>query len=155
MNQKVKSTLIISGVGLVLITVGLFVYKTFILPNRNNNTGGGGGGNTGGDGTPAPPAPQPTISRGAAMGIADTLHSEMDGCNTYFAEAFKSACSSLQNNLDWQLVVEAFGSRYTDGCAPFTGHTGDLSSTMKWELDTDEIAECRSYLSSKGISSSI
>ena len=152
MDKKIKSTLIFAGVGIVALSVGLFLYKTFKKPGVPT---GQDGGNGGGGGTQAPPTPQPTITRDAAMGIANYLHSEMDGCNTYFAEAFKAACGSLQNSLDWNLVVEAYGSRYTDGCAPFTGHTGDLISTMKWELDSDEVGECRSYLSSKGISSAL
>jgi len=148
MNKKVKSTLIISGIAVGVIVVGLFVYKTFIKPRTGNNNGGGGDGNT-------PPVPQATITRETAMSIANTLHSEMDGCNTYFFDAFKSACGTLQNQLDWQLVVDAFGSRYTDGCAPFTGHTGNLISTMKWELDSDEVSQCRAYLNSKGINSAL
>lgn len=148
MDKKVKSTLIIGGIAVGVIVVGLFVYKTFIKPKTGNNNNGGGGGDT-------PPAPQATITREAAMSIANTLQSEMDGCNTYFVDAFKNACKGLQNSLDWQLVVDAFGSRYTDGCAPFTGHTGNLISTMKWELDTDEVGQCRAYLNSKGINSAL
>ena len=151
-GKKVKSTLIIGGVTLLAISVGLFVWKMFKKPGVP--AGQEGGGNTGGGNTP-PPTPQPTITRSAAMGIANTLHSEMDGCNTYFVEDFKQACGGLQNSLDWQLVVDAFGSRYTDGCLPFTGHTGDIISTMKWEVDSDELAQCRAYLNSKGINSSL
>jgi len=148
MNKKVKSTLVISGIAVGVIVVGLFVYKTFIKPRTGNKNGGGGDGNT-------PPVPQATITREAAMSIANTLQSEMDGCNTYFVDAFKNACKGLQNSLDWQLVVDAFGSRTTDGCAPFNYYTGNLITTMKWELDTDELSQCRAYLNSKGINSAL
>ena len=151
MDNKLKSTLIFSGVGLIAIAVGLFAYKMFKKEGKPDGQGGGNGSG----GNNQPPTPQPTITRQTAMGIANNLHSEMDGCNTYFEEAFKTACGVLQNTLDWNLVVEAYGSRYTDGCAPFTGHTGDLISTMKWELDSDEVGQCRSYLNSKGISSAL
>jgi hypothetical protein len=150
MDKKVKSTLIFTAVGVVLISAGLFLYKMFKKEGVPNQNGGGGGG-----GTPPAPVPQPTITRAAAMGIANTLHSEMDGCNTDFVADFKNTCGGLQNSLDWNLVVEAYGSRYTDGCAPFTGHTGDLISTMKWELDSDEVGQCRSFLNSKGINSAL
>lgn len=151
MDNKLKSTLIFSGVGLIAIAVGLFAYKMFKKEGKPNGQDGGNGSG----GNNPPPPPQPTITRQAAAGIASTLHSEMDGCNTYFVDDFKQACGSLQNSLDWNLVVEAFGSRYTDGCLPFTGHTGDLVSTMKWDLDTDEVNQCKAFLSGKGISSAL
>lgn len=155
--MKNKSLLIKASVALI---VGYVVYSLFIKRGKDGAEETGGGSD---DDTfvkppngvipapPPPPKPKPTLSPEAINNIVKNLVKAMDGYGTD-EEAIFAQFRRLKNNLDYQALKKAFGTRKISSGYYFNETTGNLSTLLRSELSSSDIAKINNILKSKGIS---
>lgn len=151
MNNSTKIALGITGGILLLAFVGVPIVRRFY--NRQTQSGGGlfGGGND---------APQSTINSAQAKGIADALYNEWQGVlgvNYGGLEDTITILNPIQNQQDWNLIVNAYGVRdLSIGSFLGTYHwVGDIVSSMKEEFSDSELQQLRNFFASKNINVAI
>jgi hypothetical protein len=87
---------------------------------------------------------------------ANQLAEAFNGCGTS-DQAWRGIFTSIKNDLDLALLIEAYGVREFDECNwefNFGDFKGTLSEALVHELDGDELIEVNDLLKSKGIKSS-
>lgn len=96
----------------------------------------------------------PTINEAEAQSKVSALISAATGCDplgqgaTQIIEIIKS----LKNKADFYLLSSTFGTKTWDECGYLSGDvTGSLTSLLIEELDSGQISEVRTHLSSIGI----
>lgn len=145
MEKKTQRGIITAAIVLVAVAVGM----KFILPKKSKGgdiSGGdnsvGGGGNTGGG--------ERNLDY---RNLANQLFDAFDGYgtdNTKVDDIFKL----LKSNADYNALKSAYGIREISS-GRFnvfqSNFEGDLTATIKEELDSDELSELNKILASNGI----
>ncbi len=152
MNDKDKKLFKVSAI-IIGSVLGIFLLKTILQIRAKDKVGGGNNGSGSGG---QQPAIQPTITRQQALGIADSVFSQIDDVNyiTGVDETIE-LMGAIQNIEDWKLVQSAYGIREKINFGFMNNFTGDLIGALRDEYDGDDLGKIRNFFSSKGITSGI
>jgi hypothetical protein len=97
------------------------------------------------------PATRQTISKAQSLSLANKIFAAIDGVGTD-EDAIMDAFRVLKNNADFAALNAAFGKRKVSSGVPFVSDvTGNLSTVLGSELDTNEVAKINLLLQTKGI----
>ena len=97
------------------------------------------------------PQTRQTISKAQSLSLANKIFAAVDGVGTD-EDAIYDAFRVLKNNADFAALNAAFGKRKASSGIPFTADvTGNLTTILGSELDSNEVAKINLMLQSKGI----
>jgi hypothetical protein len=95
---------------------------------------------------------KPTFSEAEAQSKISTLVSAANGCDPYGQGATQiiAVMKSLKNKADYYLLNSLFGTKTWEDCG-YGSVTGSLTTLLIDDLDSGQIAEVRTHLSTLGI----
>ena len=95
---------------------------------------------------------KPTISEAEAIAKVSSLQSAANDCDPWGTGASQiiATMKTLKNKSDYYLLNSTFGSKTWSECGTGTV-TGSLTTLLTEELDSGQLQEVRTYLSSIGV----
>lgn len=150
MDKKLQRGIITAAVVVVaaLVAFKLLKPKSDNGGNQGDEGNSGGGGNSGGS---------QTSSNLDFRSLANQLFDAFDGYGTSVSKV-KEVFKLLKSNADYDALKSAYGVREVSS-GNFNvfvpNFEGDLSATLRDELDSDEVTKVNQILTSNGISRTI